>query len=49
VSRWESNAGPAFDVTLFQFADLSTANEAALELREEGYQPDLVVVPVEAR
>jgi type II secretory pathway component GspD/PulD (secretin) len=49
VSRWESSAGPAWDVTLFRFAELSKANEAALELREQGYDPELVVLPVEAR
>jgi len=49
VSRWEANAGPAFDVTLFGFATLPEANDAALQLREDGYDPDLVVLPVEAR
>ena len=49
VSRWETSAGPAFDVTLFRFATLSDANDTALRLREEGYDPDLVVLPVEAR
>jgi general secretion pathway protein D len=48
VSRWESSAGPVFDVTLFRFADLSDANDAALDLRADGYDPDVVVLPVEA-
>ena len=49
VSRWESSVGPVFDVTLFRFATLSDANDTALQLREDGYDPELVVLPVEAR
>ena len=48
VSRWESSAGPVFDVTLLSFATLSDANETAHQLREAGYDPELVVLPVEA-
>ena len=47
VSRWESSAGPLFDVTLSRFATLADANEIALALREEGYDPEPVVVPTE--
>jgi hypothetical protein len=47
VSRWQSSVGPFFDVTLSHFATLADANEVALELREEGYDPEPVVVPLE--
>ena len=47
VSRWESSGGPLFDVTLSGFATLADANELALALREEGYDPEPVVVPTE--
>ncbi len=48
VTRWESSGGPQFDVTLSGFATVSDANDAALELRDRGYEPELVVVPLEA-
>ena len=47
VSRWQSSTGPRFDVTLSRFQTLSDANEVALQLREEGYDPEPAVVPVE--
>jgi hypothetical protein len=47
VTRWQSLAGPVFDVTLTHFASLADANQIALALREEGYDPEPVVVPVE--
>jgi general secretion pathway protein D len=47
VTGWLSSAGPVFDVTLSRFVSLADANQAALALREEGYEPELVVVPVE--
>jgi general secretion pathway protein D len=48
VTRWESSGGPVFDVTLFGFPTLPDANETALALREEGWNPEIVVLPVEA-
>lgn len=48
VSRWESSAGPVFDVTLFRFENLSDADDTALQLREDGYDPELVVLPLES-
>lgn len=47
VSRWQSSAGKFYDVTLSRFATLADVNEVALALREEGYDPEPVVVPVE--
>ena len=50
VSRWESSSGPVFDVTLSPFRDpLRRQRQPRSQLREEGYDPELVVVPVEAR
>jgi general secretion pathway protein D len=47
VSRWESSGGPVYDVTLSRFATLSEANEVALRLREQGWDPDPLALPVE--
>jgi Flp pilus assembly secretin CpaC len=47
VRRWESSGGPLFDVTLHRFVSLADANQLALALREDGYDPEPVVVPVE--
>ena len=49
VTRWESSSGSVFDVSVSGFATLSEANDTALQLREEGYDPEVVVVPFEAR
>ena len=49
VTRWESSGGPVFDVSVSGFATLADANDAALELRDAGYDPEVVVVPLEAR
>jgi general secretion pathway protein D len=48
VSRWESAGGPIFDVNLFGFATVADANQAALKLRDEGYDPEVLVAPLEA-
>jgi hypothetical protein len=48
VSRWQSAAGPRFDVTLFRFTSLADANQLALELHDQGYEPEPVVIPAEA-
>jgi general secretion pathway protein D len=48
VSRWESSGGPAFDVLLFGFGTLAEASDASLLLRDDGWDPDVVVLPVEA-
>jgi hypothetical protein len=48
ITRWESSSGPQFDVTLSGFASVSDANAAAFALRDRGYDPELVVVPLEA-
>jgi general secretion pathway protein D len=47
VSRWKSEGGPRFDVTLFRFTSLADANQLALELRDQGYEPEPVVLPLE--
>jgi general secretion pathway protein D len=47
VSRWQSAVGAFFDVMLSGFATLADANQVALALREEGYDPEPVVIPVE--
>jgi len=49
VTRWESSSGSVFDVTVSGFETLSEANDTALQLREEGYDPEVLVVPLEAR
>jgi len=49
VTRWESSSGPVFDVSVSGFATLSEASDTALQLREEGYDPEVVVVPLAAR
>jgi Flp pilus assembly secretin CpaC len=48
VTSWRSSSGLNYDVTIAGFATVSDANEAALKLRDEGYDPELVVVPLEA-
>jgi Flp pilus assembly secretin CpaC len=47
VSRWQSEGGPRFDVTLSRFTSLADANQLALALHDQGYAPEPVVVPVE--
>jgi len=48
VTRWESSTGPLYDVTLAGFATVADANRRAFELREQGYDPEVLVVPIEA-
>ncbi len=48
VTRWVSTDGPVFDVTLSGFATVADANDAALKLRDQGYDPEVLVVPLEA-
>ena len=49
IEHWLSpSSGPVYDVYIDGFEDLAEANAAALELREEGYEPELAVIPIEA-
>jgi type II secretory pathway component GspD/PulD (secretin) len=47
VRRWESSAGPVFDVQVSGFSELSQTGAAALALREAGFDPELIVLPIE--
>ncbi len=49
VTRWEASRGALFDVSVPGFATLADANAAAFALRDAGYDPEVVVLPLEAR
>ena len=47
VGRWERRGEERFDVYLSGYPDLSRAGSDALELRERGWAPEVVVLPGE--